>query len=225
MSDDLVKFCKKIKYNFNKIELLEEALTHPSLNKKGKPNYQRLEFLGDKVLSMVIADFLFDRYPKEKEGALSKRHGALVSGSTLAKVALNLKISELLRISPGEESMGGKENLSNLEDALEAVIGAIYFDLGKEQAKSFILESWKDFLTKDLKPPQDAVSELQEIVQDHSKELPKYTTKKIGGDDHKPIFLSVLKIGYLGLEFSAKGSSKKDAQKKVAKKALEKINK
>lgn len=220
---DLKDFCKKIGYNFKKIELLQEALTHPSLNKKGQQNYERLEFLGDKVLSLVISDYLYAKYPKEKEGALSKRHSALVSGATLSKVALNLDIPKVLRISPGEESIGGKKNLGNLEDATEAIIGAIYLDSGKQCARSFILRFWSDFLNKNIKPPQDSVSMLQEIVQSQSKELPKYITKKIGGDDHKPIFLSILRIDYLDLEFSAEGSSKKEAQKRVAKKALENL--
>ncbi|HLD76871.1 MAG TPA: ribonuclease III domain-containing protein, partial [Rickettsiales bacterium] len=117
---NLENFCNKIGYKFNEIKLLEEALTHPSFAKKSKINYQRLEFLGDKVLSLIISEFLTKKYKKENEGDLSKRHASLVSGESLSKIALEIGINEVLKMSNGEEVMNGRINKRNLENALEA---------------------------------------------------------------------------------------------------------
>jgi len=217
------KLCRNISYNFSNGKLLEEALTHPSLSKENrdKPNYQRLEFLGDKVLSLVIGDFLMAKYPHEMEGDLSKRQALLVSGETLAKIASKVGLEESLQVSRGEKNLGGKTNKRNLENALEALIGAIYLDSNYASAKKFIMKFWHDFLEENISPPQDAVSALQELVQLQSKQLPQYSTIKSGGSDHAPEFISTLKILHLNLEFSALGKSKKEAQKEVAKIALE----
>lgn len=220
------QFCEEIFYNFNNKKLLEEALTHPSLSKenKSKPNYQRLEFLGDKVLSLVIADFLMKKYPHEMEGDLSKRQASLVSGETLAEIALQISLEEVLQISKGEKNLGGKQNKRNLENALEALIGAIYLDSNYDEARKFIMKFWKEFLEQNIAPPKDPVSELQELVQLQSRQLPQYSTVKSGGLDHAPKFISTVKILHLNLEFSTEGKSKKEAQKLVAKIALDHLS-
>lgn len=225
MKTNFEKFCQKINYIFKDESLLEEALTHPSLSKenKSKPNYQRLEFLGDKVLSLVIATYLMEKYPSEMEGPLSKRHAALVSGETLSEIALNVSLDEVILLSYGEENLGGKTNKRNLENALEALIGAIYQDSNYEEAKKFIMNFWATFLNKNIKPPKDPVSELQEIVQTASKELPEYITTKSGGTDHEPLFSSTVRILHLNLEFNAEGKSKKEAQKEAAIVALKNL--
>jgi len=225
MNHDFKNFCTKISYYFNNLKLMEEALTHPSLSKDGAngPNYQRLEFLGDKVLSLVIGEFLMAKYPHEMEGPLSKRQAALVSGETLAEIALTIGLEEVLQISSGERKLGGKLNKRNLENSLEALIGAIYLDSNYAEAKDFILRFWKGFFERDLLPPKDPVSELQELVQLKTKQLPQYDTFKDGGLDHSPTFRSIVKLPILNLEFSASGKSKKEAQKAVAKLALEKL--
>jgi ribonuclease-3 len=224
---DFKNFCQKINYNFSNEKLLAEALTHPSLSKDGKkqPNYQRLEFLGDKVLSLVIGDFLMKKYPDEMEGDLSKRQALIVSGETLAEIALKIGVEQVLQVSKGEGNLGGKTNKRNLENALEALIGAIYLDSNYESAKNFIMKFWNEILEKNITPPKDPVSELQEIVQTRSKQLPQYETIKSGGTDHAPTFISKLKLAHLNMEFSALGKSKKEAQKEVAKVALEYLNK
>lgn len=223
MNESFERFCDKISYQFNNKNLLEEALTHPSLSKekRSKPNYQRLEFLGDKVLSLVIADFLMKKYTSESEGDLSKRQALLVSGETLAEIALKISLEDVLQVSDGEKKLGGKTNKRNLENSLEALIGAIYFDSNYDEAKKFIMRSWHDFLEKNVTPPKDPVSELQELIQLQSKQLPQYLTIKSGGFDHAPTFISTVKILHLDLEFSAEGKSKKEAQKIVSKLALE----
>ena len=215
-------FYHKIGYHFNNENLLLEALTHPSLSQenKSRANYQRLEFLGDKVLSLVIGEFLMHKFPKEMEGALSRRHAALVSGETLSEIALLIGLEEVLQISFGEKKLGGKTNKRNLENALEATIGAIYLDSNYQEAKKFIMHFWHDFFEHNSTPPKDPVSELQEIVQSQTKQLPQYFTKQDGGFDHAPNFISTVKIPVHNLEFSASGKSKKEAQKEAAKLAL-----
>ena len=216
-------FPQKISHHFTNESLLDEALTHPSLSKemKSKPNYQRLEFLGDKVLSLVIGEFLMQKYPTEMEGALSKRQAALVSGETLAKIALEIGVDEVLQISNGEKKLGGKTNKRNLENSLEALIGAIYLDSDFSAAKNFILKFWREILEQEIAPPKDPVSELQELAQVLSKQLPQYSTTQSGGSDHSPHFVSTVKLAHLNREFSASGKSKKEAQKEAAKVALE----
>jgi len=220
---DFSAFYKKISYQFRDEKLLLEALTHPSFSQEDKKalNYQRLEFLGDKVLSLVIGEFLMQKYPTEMEGALSRRQAALVSGETLAEIALNLGLDEILRISAGEKKLGGKSNKRNLENALEATIGALYLDAGYEVAKKFILHFWQNLLQREISPPKDPVSELQELVQAKSRDLPKYLTEQAGGSDHAPQFIARVVLPFDNLEFSASGKSKKEAQKEAAKVALE----
>lgn len=222
---ELGKFLNKIGYKFSDEKLLIEALTHPSFNKdsKSKINYQRLEFLGDKVLSLVISEYLMKNYKNENEGELSRRHAALVSGDLLAKVALEVGLNEVLRVSIGEKNIGGKNNKRNLENALEALIGAIYSDSDFDSAKKFIFKFWNNFLGKDLAPPKDPVSQLQEYVQLHSKQLPKYEIIKTSGSDHMPVFTAKVSVSHLKLEAQAIGNSKKDAQKEVAIAALKEL--
>jgi ribonuclease-3 len=221
------EFYKIISYNFRDESLLKMALTHPSLNTKNSQNfnYERLEFLGDKVLSLVIGEYLMNKFPDENEGNLSKRHAGLVAGSTLAQIATKIDLPQMLMLSFGEQKIGGNLNKNNLENALEALIGAIYLDANFIEAKKFILNFWQDFFDKNILPPQDFISKLQEIIQAKSKKLPKYFTEKKGGLDHQPIFISRLEIQGLNQEFYAEGNSKKEAQKNVAQIALNFIEK
>ena len=218
------QFYQNIKYQFNNEDLIKEALTHPSLSRnKGVVNYQRLEFLGDKVISFVIAEFLIKKYPQENEGNLSKRHAHLVSGEHLAKIADNIGLAEMLKLSKGEEKIGGKNNKNNLEDAVEAVIGGIYLDSDFESTKNVILYFWNSSLIEERDPPQDPISQLQEMVQAKSKTLPIYRLEKCGGSDHLPIFNATLTIDNPKLTVNAKGNSKKLAQRNAAIIAIEKI--
>jgi len=223
---DFAEFSSHIDYQFNNISLLQEALTHPSFSKynRNSSNYQLLEFLGDKVLSLVISEYLMAKYSNENEGELSRRHAALVSGESLAEIALLVKINEVLRLSLGEENLGGKTNKRNLENALEALVGAIYLDSNYDNAKKFIFKFWQNFLHNNIAPPKDAVSQLQEFVQLKYKTLPQYEFAKVGGTEHLPTFLAKLTIENLNLEVEAEGKSKKEAQRLAAKLALQKIS-
>jgi ribonuclease-3 len=156
---------------------------------------------------------------------LSKRHAGLVAGSTLAQIATKIDLPQMLILSFGEKKIGGNQNKNNLENALEALIGAIYLDSNFVEAKKFILNFWQDFFDKNILPPQDCISKLQEIIQAKSKKLPQYFTEKKGGLDHQPIFLSTLTIEGVNEKFYAEGNSKKEAQKNVAQIALNFIEK
>jgi ribonuclease-3 len=201
-------------------------MTHPSLTQESKAasNYQRLEFLGDKVLSLVITEFLIAKFPDEMEGALSRRQAALVSGETLAEIALNIGLDEVLLMSDGEKKLGGKSNKRNLENALEALIGGMYLDSNYNQCKKFIMNFWQHLFDRNVEPPKDPVSRLQEIIQSKTKLLPEYVTEQSGGCDHAPEFSTIVKLPY-DLEFLASGKSKKEAQKEAAKLALEYLEK
>jgi len=222
MSDLIQELSQIIDYKFQNLNLLEKALTHPSVSKLegNKDNYERLEFLGDKVLGLVISDFLVKKFEKEKEGDLSKRQAILVSGETLSKIAKSIKLDEFIKLSRGEIKSGGKNNKSNLENCLEALIGAIYLDSDLSNAQKFILNFWQDYLKSNEKPKKDPITKLQEIVQGKTKELPQYKTEKVGGTDHDPIFLSTVTLPDSKQEFQARGSSKKEAQKNASELAL-----
>lgn len=222
MSNNLENFLRKIDYNFKDSSLLEEALTHPSfvLEKNGK-NYQRLEFLGDTVLSMVVAEMIFLDYKNEKEGQLSKRQAHLVSGTVISQIAVEIGLGEVMKFSKNEENNNGRSNKRNLENGLEALIGAIYIDSGIENCRKFVKKYWSKLILEDVLPNVDPVSHLQEIVQAKTKMLPKYQTSRSGGNEHEPIFTSVVEID--GKRYAANGSSKKEAQKKAAKYAIEMI--
>jgi ribonuclease-3 len=224
MTKNYQDFFKIINYQFNNIDLLDQALTHPSLinnNKNKISSYERLEFLGDKVLSLVIAEYLIEKFSSESEGLLSKRQANLVSGETLSQIANQINLPDYLKISRGEKKIGGNFNKNNLENAMEALIGAIYLDSNFSSVKKIILNLWKDFFNDNLIIKIDPISELQEIIQGKIKKPPTYITEKKGGSDHQPIFLSRVIIDSLDQQFIAEGSSKKVAQKNVAKIALD----
>ncbi len=227
MIQDFTALYKKIEYKFCDEKLLQEALTNPSFSQenKNRANYQRLEFLGDKVLSLVVGEFLMQKYPKEMEGALSRRHASFVSGETLAEIALEIGLEEFLQVSFGEKKLGGQTNKRNLENALEATIGAIYLDSNYEEAKKFIMKFWQNLLSSETAPPKDPISQLQEFVQSKTKGLPEYITTQSGGADHMPTFISRVVLPFDNLEFSASGKSKKEAQRDAAKVALEALKK
>lgn len=221
----LENFFQKISYRFKNQSLFEEAITHPSFssNSGGAVNYQRLEFLGDTVLALIIAEWLIKKYPHENEGQLSKRQAYLVSGQVLADIALQIGLGQIIKLSNGEEATGGRINKRNLENSLEAIIGAIYLDSGLSSCQIFIYNFWQEFVDSKLNPPKDPTSELQELVQGQFKQLPEYQISKIAGNDHQPIFVAKVRIA--GQDYVAQGQSKKDAQKNAALLVLEAIKK
>lgn len=221
------KFLKNIEYNFNDLSLLEEAMTHPSVfgnakkNKKNSPGsplqYQRLEFLGDAILSFIITELLIIQFPKENEGLLSKRKAHLVSGEVISQVAFEIGLSQIIKVDNKESILDGRRNKKILENGLEALIGAMYLDSNLIEVKKFITRFWQKIL-RTSEPKTDPVSKLQEITQAIYKKLPDYEIEKIDGKDHLPMFLAKVKIGDIAKE--AQGKSKKEAQREVATKFL-----
>jgi len=212
----------KIKYKFKDASLLEVALTHSSMQKRGNINNERLEFLGDRVLGLVIADILFKQFPDEKEGLLAKRHTALVQQDALLNIAEKIKIDDDIKVSAGEAKTGGKKKKTIMADAMEALIGAIYTDGGYDSAYKFIENFWEEMLEEQENPPEDVKSFLQEWAQSRSLPLPQYTVVGKSGSDHSPEFEIEVFVETLG-SAKAKANSKKMAEKLSAEKLLKKL--
>ncbi|WP_341808783.1 ribonuclease III [Wolbachia endosymbiont (group E) of Neria commutata] len=213
-------------YKFTNEDILEEALTHPSVNRKNSQNqiisYERLEFLGDSVLNMVVSAMLFKLFSEEQEGALARRKTDLVCGSTIANVAKEIGLSDFIIMNNSERCNGGKCNLKNLENALEALIGAIYIDGGFENVARFITQYWEKLAKNTLNPPQDPKTSLQEWTQKSKLPLPEYKLVKQTGPAHIPEFTISVCIENYGEVFAC-ASSKKVAEQKAAELMLEKI--
>jgi ribonuclease-3 len=212
-------------YNFSNKKLLEEALTHPSISQsegasKSFFNYERLEFLGDSVLGLVIAELLINKYPDEKEGNLAKRQAGLVRGESVANVAGKIGIGRFIRMTQGEEYMGGRDNSSNIENTLEAVIGAVYLDGGLIAAQGFIQHHWMQLVDEMVEPPKDAKTALQEWAQGRGLPIPKYTTISSVGPSHDPQFIIEVEVVGLPPE-RATGGSKKKAEREAAQRMLD----
>ncbi len=202
-----------IHYDFKDISLLRRAMTHPS--NKTPFNNQRLEFLGDTVLGLVIAQLIYTKFQTESEGDLARRHAALVCGTTLAQVGKTLGLGKYLILNESEEASGGRENPTNIEDACEALIAAIYLDGGLEAAEQFILSYWMEIAESVSEPPKDAKTALQEWTQARNLGTPEYIMLDSTGPAHAPEFTIEIRIkGYPALQ--AKGSSKRAAEQLVA---------
>ncbi|MDE3060753.1 MAG: ribonuclease III [Pseudomonadota bacterium] len=211
---------QRIGYRFRDGGLLKLALTHPSLGRQ--QSNQRLEFLGDAVLGMAVARMLYEIYPNDQEGELASRRAALVSGGTLAEVARGIGLGEALHVGASEAQSGGRGNASNLEDALEALIGALYLDGGVEAAQAFIAQHWTPLARKAQIPPKDAKTALQEWAQGRGLPLPAYTLVETTGPAHAPEF--TVEAAVQGFPPArAKAASKRAAEQLAAGELLERL--
>lgn len=204
---------KNIGYKFQNEKLLEEAITHPSANEDF--NYERLEFLGDSVLTFFVTEILMSKFKNESEGDLAKRRAAVINGKSLFEIAENIKIKTHLILSNSEERSGGRDNQKILENAMEAIVGALYLDAGIEETRSFIEKHWLPFIEKDITPPVDEKTYLQEWAQANGHSIPEYRISDKKGPDHNPHFTVVVKVGGFP-ECSGTGPSKKEAEKHAA---------
>jgi ribonuclease-3 len=182
---------RRLDYRFKDRLLLREALTHGSASGPGRGRRrtnERLEFLGDRVVGLAVAELLIRRYPDEPEGALSPRLSGLVSEPALAAVARTLGLGAWLVVARSEEEAGGRERPAILADAFEALIGAVYLDGGWDRAAAIVRRGVEPLLETMVAPPRDAKSRLQEWTQARSLGLPRYELVQAEGPDHAPIF-------------------------------------
>lgn len=205
---------RRLGYRFNDPALLEEALTHVSAAGTGR-SYQRLEFLGDRVLGLIVSTMLFENFGDAPEGEMSKRLADLVRKETCADVARNWGLGDELRLGEGEQRSGAKQRDALLGDSCEAVIGAIYRDGGLEAADKVVRAAWTARMQAPLTVPKDAKTLLQEIVQARRLPVPSYRDVGRKGPDHAPMFeVAVLVQGFA--EIAAKGPSKRLAERAAA---------
>ena len=213
-------------HQFSNTELLKEALSHPSVSSEKRPappDNQRLEYLGDAVLELIISDYLFNRFPDCQEGVLTKLRASIVSRQALCAIAQRYHFGDSLSMSKGEELSGGRTRASNLADAVEAVIGALYMDAGFERTKIAVLKVFAPEL--EALDPQSAQASnskgaLQEILQKKAPESPIYSIVKVEGPPHDRIFSSEVTWREKRLG-TGKGASKKTAEADAAAAALE----
>jgi len=207
---------RSIGYHFRNAALLDEALTHATAAKrKGRANYQRLEFLGDRVLGLAVAEMLFEAYPRAKEGELSKRLSDLVRRDTCAEVARDWGLAGHIRLGGGEARKGGSERVPILADVCEALIGAVFLDGGFEAARSLVRRGFEDRMRARQRPSQDPKTALQEWAQARGLATPAYTTQERSGPDHAPRFtISVEVDGFPAI--SADAGTKRAAEQGAA---------
>lgn len=213
----LAVFQDRLGYHFRNSEYLERALTHSS---RGVENYERLEFLGDRVLGLVIAEILYRSFPFEKEGALARRHSALACTETLAKTARELDIPGVVIASSAELASGGNKQDNLLADCMEAIIGAIFIDNGYIPCQEVITSLWGDKIYTLLQPPVDSKTALQEWAQARGLPIPIYEITERSGPDHAPQFK--VRVTIEGqTQIDAVGSSRRAAEKLAAQMMLD----
>ena len=220
--DRYARLSKLLDYRFKDEGLLEQALTHRSAAKK---HNERLEFLGDAVLGMVIADALFARFPSVPEGKLTRMRSTLVKGDTLAEMAKEAGVGELLKLGQGELKSGGHRRSSILADAVEAILGAIYLDAGIDTVSKVILSLWSARIDR-LDPnehPKDSKTRLQEYLQSLREPLPVYEVVGISGKDHAQTFEVSCTVAQLEKPVFGTGNSRRKAEQQAAKETLEKL--
>ncbi|MCI2283282.1 ribonuclease III [Colwellia sp. MSW7] len=213
------RLSKRIGYSFEQPELLIQALTHRSA--KGQHN-ERLEFLGDSILGFVIAEALFEKFPKHDEGDLTRMRSSLVKGVTLAEIGRDFKLGEYLILGPGELKSGGHRRESILEDAIEAIIGAVYLDSNITQCKGLILKWFAKRLSA-IKPgheQKDPKTRLQEYLQGRKIPLPVYDVIDTSGQSHNQQFTVSCVTDVVNTEIIAKGTSRRKAEQAAAHQVL-----
>ena len=224
MQNNLDRLCRHLGYEFKTSAYLKQALTHCSV---GPLNNERLEFLGDSILSVVITNALYERFPNDSEGELSRLRSHLVKGEMLAKIALEIDLGDYLYLGQGELKSGGFRRASILTDALEAIFAAVFLDGGFSASQEVILNLYetrlKDPLLRDnLK---DSKTQLQEYLQAHKKPLPTYTLTKVEGDEHDQVFHICCKVESLGLSSNGQADNRRKAEQQAAKKILQQLRK
>ena len=218
MSDKLHTLQKKINIKFKSINYLKKAITHKSYDPLN--NYEKLEFLGDRVLGLVISKKLIELYPDQKEGVLDKRLASLVNKNRCLEVSKNIGLEKFILI--GNKSNKSKIENKILSDCIEALIGAIYYDKGFEASEKFILNMWRSFISSSDVSIVDSKTKLQEYSLKKFKSLPIYKLVSSSGPKHKPKFTISVKLKNTKF-FEGSGNSKKKAEQSAAKILLDSI--
>ena len=220
MKINLVNLEKKLDIKFKNIDLLIKALTHKSFN--SEENNEKIEFLGDRVLGLIIAKKLLEIYPDEKEGILDKKFASLVNKKTCLEIAKKLELEKyILTFNPKNKKIKIEDKV--ISDSCEALIGAIYLDKGFTIVEKIILELWKNKISESVVTPIDAKTKLQELSLKKFKKLPIYKLISNTGPRHKPLFKIAVKLQNTKF-FIADGNSKKDAEQNAAQLCLNHID-
>ena len=210
---------EKLGYVFQDSELVAQAFRHASITSKKQKSYERLEFLGDRILGLGVAELLYQAYPQDSEGELARRHSPLVSSETLVKVALDLGLQNLIQAEFNDFS---KNRPSVLADAMDAILAVVYLESGLQKAQKIITRFWMPLVKEMVEAPKDAKSAIQEWAHRHKKKTPLYEMLKRSGPDHNPMFLVRVSIDKKW-QATAEGSSLKQAEKQAAKNLLKEL--
>ncbi len=205
-----------LNYNFKDKSLLHKSLTHKSYD--NKKNNEKLEFLGDRVLGLVISKKLLEKYPEENEGIIDKKFANLVNKKTCISIANKINLKKYLYLGTSHKNLESSTD-KIMSDSLEAVVGAIFLDGGLKSAEKFIFSLWKTYLDKSVITLIDSKTKLQEYSLKKYKKLPKYTFSKMSGPQHKPLFKTEVQIPG-SKKINGIGSSKKKAQQNAAEKLI-----
>ena len=223
LASELKDFCTRLGHQFARPELLIEATTHSSLSSPTRADNQRLEFLGDRVLALVIAQALLEKDKSASEGMLAPRFNALVRKETCADVAVQIDLGAALKLGRSEMLSGGRKKTAILGDAMEAIIAAVYLDAGFDTAEKLIMRLWDERINSAEEDARDPKTTLQEWAQGHKMLPPKYVEIGRAGPDHAPIFEIEAQLSN-GLSATANASSKRQAQQMAAAKLLEQVD-
>lgn len=222
MDSKLKRLCKRLDYEFENLIFLKQALTHCSV---GNINNERLEFLGDSILSFVIANALYDKFPEKSEGELSRLRAYLVKGDMLAEIAKGIELGDSLYLGQGELKSGGFRRASILADTLEAIFAAIFLDSNLAKSQRVILHLYHSRLedqnlNSNLK---DAKTQLQEHLQAQKKPLPQYKLIKVEGEEHQQIFYVSCELPELGIKCIGEGANRRKAEQLAAQDILQRL--
>ena len=216
VNDKLLELQNKIKIRFDDIELLKQSLIHKSFDSKN--NNEKLEFLGDRVLGLVLSKILLNIYYNEKEGVIDKKFANLVNRKTCAEISKKLNLKKFILLGKSyKENKKSDEKITS--DALEALIGAIFLDKNLEESEKFIITNWQEYINKSDFTKIDSKTKLQEYSLKTYKKLPKYKIFAKSGPKHNPVFKAEVQLENQR-KFLGTGSSKKNAQQRAAKKLI-----
>ncbi|WP_305969185.1 MULTISPECIES: ribonuclease III [unclassified Mameliella] len=222
VSAELIALQESLGHRFADPRLLRRAVTHASMSGPGREDNQRLEFLGDRVLGLVMAEALLERDRAATEGQMAPRFNALVRKETCADVARQVGIGNALKLGRSEQLSGGRRKMALLGDAMEAVIAAVYLDAGFEAARALILRLWDKRIDAVEEDAKDAKTALQEWAQARGHQPPKYVETARSGPDHAPVFTIEVRLPD-GTSAEATAGSKRQAEQMAARTLLDKL--